>query len=472
MERPDRDNGGPPFDDSAARLGLTPTQGGALLATTIALIAALVLAPGRTAFVLVVAAQILFLAVAAWRGLLILFGLRETPAAPEPAVWPRYTVLAALHDEADVIPQLVRNLSALDYPADRLEGWLVLEAHDHATIEAAQRAARPDWLGVHVVPPGPTTTKPRALNHALRRAGGELLTIYDAEDQPDPGQLKAAAARFVADDRIGCLQASLRIRRHGPSPSRFIDRQFAVEYAALFEVALPGLARLGLPFPLGGTSNHLRVAALRETGGWDPCNVTEDADLGFRLWRNGWRLGVVRSPTWETPPAGLSAWLPQRTRWLKGYMQTLGVHTRRLDGLGWRGGLALFMTLAVSLLSAFVHAPAIAWVLAALATAAVAGFTPATPVWAMAVLIVGALSAWITGIVGARRAGVPYGPLEIARSPAYWAMLSLAAFHAAWRLATQPHYWDKTPHTADDAPALDAAPGERLSATHAARPQP
>lgn len=154
-------------------------------------------------------------------------------------------------------------------------------------------------------------------------------------------------------------------------------------------------------------------------------------------------------------------------------MQTLGVHTRRLDGLGWRGGLSLFVTLAVAVLSAFVHAPAMAWVIAALMTAMIAGFPPATPAPALAVLFVGAASAWATGVIGARRASLPYGLADIIQSPAYWSMLTLAAFHAAWRLITEPHYWDKTPHAADDhAPALDAAPGERLSATHAARPQP
>lgn len=463
--------GGPPLEESAAQLGLTPVQGAALCACVITLAMAIWFAPTWTVLALVFAAQILFVFVAAWRTALILasYGTRPEPAAP--TIWPRYTILAALHDEAEVIPQLVRNLAAIDYPSDRLDGWLVLEAHDMATIAAARTTPLPDWLGVHIVPPGPMSTKPRALNHALALARGEFLTIYDAEDEPDPGQLKEAATRFIDDPGVGCLQAPLRIRRRGASRSPFIDRQFAVEYAALFEVALPGMARLGLPFPLGGTSNHLRVKALKNAGGWDAFNVTEDADLGFRLWRRGWRLDVISRPTWETPPSGLAPWLPQRVRWLKGYMQTLGVHTRRPQGLGWRGGLSLFMTVGVALLSAFLHAPAVAWVIAAVLMALVAGLSPATPAPALAVLGLGAASAWTAGVIGARRAGVPYSLSDIIQSPAYWSMLSLAACHAAWRLATQPHYWDKTPHAADE-PALDAAPGERLSATHAARAQP
>src|SRR5690606_2857728 len=154
-----------------------------------------------------------------------------------------------------------------------------------------------------------------------------------------------------------------------------LDRQFAFEYAALFEITLPGIAALGLPFPLGGTSNHIRMEALRKTGGWDPWNVTEDADLGFRLWADGWRMGVLERPTYETPPGAWEHWLPQRTRWLKGYMQTLGVHTRRPWALGWRGLLSLAMTLGVSLAAAAAHAPALAWLTSALLMAAVTEIT-------------------------------------------------------------------------------------------------
>ena len=236
-------------------------------------------------------------------------------------------MLAALHDEAAVTGQLIERLARIDYPADRLQGLLLLEAHDHATIAAALGARRPPWLDILLIPAGAPQTKPRALNCGLALATGDLLAVYDAEDEPHPLQLREAAARFAADAAGGlaCLQAPLRIRQ---GPAAFLDRQFAAEYASLFESTLPGMARLGLPFPLGGSSNHFRVDALRAVGGWDAWNVTEDADLGFRLWEDGWRAGVIRHPTIESAPGGLDNWLPQRARWLKGYMQTWGVHTR------------------------------------------------------------------------------------------------------------------------------------------------
>jgi len=431
---------------------------------------------------LVEAAACVFLGVAIWRVVLILVSAAPLPEPPVPQHWPRYTVLAALYDEADIVGQLIERLSLIDYPADRLDGLLVLEAHDHATIAAARAAPRPDWLKILVAPPGKPQTKPRALNYALTRATGDLLTVYDAEDAPDRGQLREAAARFAADPtkRLACLQAPLRIR---PAPG-FIARQFSAEYASLFEAVLPGMTRLGLPFPLGGTSNHFRVDVLRQVDGWDPWNVTEDADLGFRLWSTGWRLGVLARPTWETPPGSLPYWLPQRTRWLKGYLQTLGVHTRRPWRLGVRGVLALIMTIGAGLASAAIHGLCLAWVAAAVLVPIMAGLPPETPMLALSVLVLGAAASWLSCAIGSRRAGVPYGPIDMVSAPAYWALLSLGFVHAAWRLVREPFAWDKTPHHREVAPetdgpatvethdALDATAPLRLSAGHAAAPEP
>jgi cellulose synthase/poly-beta-1,6-N-acetylglucosamine synthase-like glycosyltransferase len=471
---------GPPLDESAARRSLAPSQTAALL-----LLAGLGIILARTQLEpvgegLVILLAVAFLTMAVWRTVLILFSRPSRPRTPPPVDWPRYTVLAALHDEAEVVGQLIERLAAIDYPPDRLQGLLVLEAHDHGTIAAALAAPRPAWLDVLVAAPGLPGTKPRALNCGLAEAEGELLTVYDAEDDPHPLQLREAATRFLSDmtGRLACLQAPLRIRA-GPS---FLERQFAAEYASLFEAVLPGMARLGLPFPLGGTSNHFRVDALRAVGGWDAWNVTEDADLGFRLWTQGWGLGVITRPTWETPPATLATWLPQRTRWLKGYLQTWGVHTRRPWRLGWRGFTALVMTVGAGLVSAAIHGLTLAWVAAAVLVAAMAGLSPETPLLALSVLVLGAASAWLSCAIGAQRAGVRYGPVDMITAPAYWALLSLAFVHAAWRLVLEPFAWDKTPHRrdpesrsvveAENDDMLDATAPLRLSAGHAAAPEP
>lgn len=388
-----------------------------------------------------------FVLVCLWR--LFLASLPKTVSAdPDPKRWPRYTILIALHDEAAVVGQLVRRLSRIRYPAARLQGFLILEAHDEATIRAAAEANGPSWLEVLIAPPGFPQTKPRALNIGLARATGDLITVYDAEDEPDPDQLRRAAARFArpGSARLGCVQAPLRIRR---GTGGFLDRQFALEYAALFEVILPGMARLGLPFPLGGTSNHFRHDALRAVGGWDAWNVTEDADLGFRLWRHGWRLDVIDAPTMETPPGQFATWLPQRNRWLKGFMQTWGVHTRDLRGLGWRGCLGLVLTLGVSLASGVVHGPSVAFFMASLLLALQTGMAPLLPAASVVVMALGLISAWCACAIGAKRAGGQMTLKDAASAPLYWSLQSLAFVIGLVHLVTSPFVWDKTQHQPD-----------------------
>ncbi len=438
----------------AEKRGLTWSQAILIIVALVCGTTAACLAPTLFFDAMLLVAQIGFLCLAAWRIILVLVGRPASPEIASAEPLPRYTIMAALYDEAEVVSQLIGRLSRIEYPADRLEAFILLEAHDLETIQAAEACPRPDWLQILVVPPGSPKTKPRALNYGLARATGDLLTIYDAEDDPDPLQLREAAARFAADEsgRIACFQSPLRIRRlaRRAHASPFLDRQFAVEYAALFEVTLPAMARLGLPFPLGGTSNHFRVDVLRSIGGWDAWNVTEDADLGFELWRAGWRLGVLRRPTYETPPGPLHYWLPQRVRWLKGYMQTWGVHTRDLRTLGLRGVLSLTVTLGAGLASAAVHAVALAWVGAWVLVSIISGLPPAPPVFAMSVLVLAMAAAWLQCAIGARRGEVSYKAADMMAAPAYWSLLTLAFIHALWRLIREPFTWDKTAHHRDE----------------------
>lgn len=436
------------FREYAARQ--TPSWTQALLLSALAVgLGFAVLENAELSLSLVIfAAQTGFLAAAGWRALLLVASLKPAPRHEPTEALPRYTILVALLHEAEVVRQLVERLSQIDYPQDRLEGFLLLEADDHETRAAIEGLQLPAWLSVLVAPDGEPRTKPRALNLGLAAATGELLTVYDAEDDPDPLQLREAAGAFAASGSadLWALQAPLRIRAPLVTHSPFLDRQFAIEYASLFEVTLPGLARLGMPFPLGGTSNHFRVAVLRAIGGWDSHNVTEDADIGFRIWRAGGRLGVLSRPTYEPPPGDLEHWLPQRTRWLKGFMQTWGVHTRDVRGQGLRGGIALTMTLGTALASAATHAPSLAWLLANLLIALAAELPAEPPAFALGVLAIGALASWVNAAIGCRRADMDYTITDMLKAPAYWSLLSLACGHAAWRLVSEPFAWDKTAH--------------------------
>jgi cellulose synthase/poly-beta-1,6-N-acetylglucosamine synthase-like glycosyltransferase len=212
---------------------------------------------------------------------------------------PNYTVVVALYREASVVEDLVQAIDALDYPEGKLDIKLVVERHDVETIGRIVELRLASRYEVVVAPSGKPQTKPRALNIALSSARGELIVVYDAEDIPAPDQLRLAASCFAVDKDLDCLQARLAIRNHEES---WLSNLFAIEYAVLFDVINPGLCALNFPIPLGGSSNHFRVKSLVGVGAWDEWNVTEDADLGVRLARFGYRVKALGSDTWEEAP--------------------------------------------------------------------------------------------------------------------------------------------------------------------------
>jgi glycosyltransferase XagB len=249
-------------------------------------------------------------------------GLQRRTSEP-----PVYSVLVALFRESPVVAQLVSALGGLDYPSAKLDILLIIESCDDETRDALAALTLARHMRVIVVPDGVPRTKPRALNYGLTFARGDYVVVFDAEDQPEPDQIHKALAAFqTGPPNLGCVQAALNI--YNPSLS-WLTSQFTLEYTALFDAILPALARVNLPVPLGGTSNHFKRQALDHVGAWDAYNVTEDADLGLRLARQGWRVGVLASTTWEEAPPTLKTWMAQRTRWLKGWMQTYAVHMRQ-----------------------------------------------------------------------------------------------------------------------------------------------
>lgn len=263
----------------------------------------------------------------------------EPPPAPRapPKDAPLYTIICPLHREAALVMDLVAALDRIDYPRERLQIILALEEDDVETRVAIEALGLGAPYEILLCPDDGPRTKPKALNIALAYARGEFCTIYDAEDRPHPHQLAAAVAAFAeGGPKLACVQAPLLADNARAS---WIAAQFAAEYAVQFLTILPLLARLGLPLPLGGTSNHFRVETLRACGGWDSYNVTEDADLGYRLARFGWRVAMIGAPTFEEAPISFAAWLRQRTRWIKGHLQTWLVLMRnpvRPRRWGWR----------------------------------------------------------------------------------------------------------------------------------------
>lgn len=370
--------------------------------------------------------------------------LAPRPASvPRPSVLPVLTVLCPLYHEAQAVPDLLAALARLDYPAELLDVKIILEADDEETLAAVREANPAAFCEIVVVPVCLPRTKPKALNFALGLARGSLVTVFDAEDRPHPQQPRQAAAAFAADTGgLACVQAPLLIDNERAG---WIADQFAAEYAIQFGAMLPFLARLGVAFPLGGTSNYFRVDALWAVKAWDAYNVTEDADLGFRLARAGYRLGVIDAPTFEEAPVRFSAWRRQRTRWIKGHMQTWLVLMRApwvtYRELGAASFWMMQLVLGGGILAALVHGPLAAGLL-------ITALAPALSLEPPDLIL--ALSGYVTAVYAALAAAAVTGQLGVMRAaltmPLYWPLATLAALHALGELIVKPHYWAKTTH--------------------------
>jgi len=365
---------------------------------------------------------------------------------------PRYSILVPLYRESNIIDELIGHLARIDYPRDRLEIFLLVEEDDDETRQALGERLLPGWFRVLTVPPGEPRTKPRALNAALPFCTGRYLVIYDAEDEPEPDQLLRAAARFrglPAD--VACLQARLGISN---SYDGFLTRRFAIDYAVLFDCIKSGTARAGWAVPLGGSSNHFRLSALREAGGWDAWNVTEDADLGIRLARLGWRVEDLVSTTWEEAPNTLAAWMNQRTRWMKGWMQSTGVHLRApgqvLASLGAFRTTILATTVFSVLIGSALYPLFLLAILARLASPiplGTGGHLLAIGDASIIVLVAVAILAEVVPATIAlkRRKALHLAPFVVL-APITHLLTSFATWRAMIELIRRPYHWHKTLH--------------------------
>lgn len=390
-----------------------------------------------------------------WRACLVLIGLvrRLTPHTPLERLskqeLPVYTLLIALYREAETVPGLARAIAELDYPADKIDLKLLIETDDVETAEALLSERWPPETEILTLPQGAPQTKPRALNFGLHRARGEVVAVYDAEDRPHPDQLRAALKALAkGDERLAGVQAPLRAHNGRRS---WIAGQWALEYAVHFGLVIPAMTWLCAPIPLGGTSNHFKTTVLRASGGWDAWNVTEDADLGLRLARMGYRFGSIVPPTFEEAPEQARVWTAQRSRWLKGFMMTwlvlMRAPGRALRELGWGGFIAAQLSLAGPVLAAVFHGPFAVWCLACLVFGEIRlGHL------GMGLLVTGYVVNAFAALAAPGRLFSVRRAWLIVTLPLYWPLQSLAAARAVYGVLNAPHFWAKTPHglTADD----------------------
>ena len=429
------------------------------LAAAMALTLLFFAAPGAVFTALTAASvlsMLLFLGLRAAGGFAFLFLPPKAPPRPEgqppePLRLPRISVMVPLFREEQMASRLIRRLSRLTYPPPLLDVLLVLEEHDAVTRRTIETCDLPDWMRVVEVPAhGSLTTKPRAMNYALDFCKGDIIGVWDAEDAPAPGQLEQVARGFhQAGPEVACLQGVLDY--YNPR-SNWLSRCFTLEYACWFRIIMPGLERLGLVLPLGGTTMFIRRHALEALGGWDAHNVTEDADLGIRISRAGLKTQMLNTTTYEEANCRPWPWVRQRSRWLKGFMVTYLVHMRRPARLLRELGLRRFLGLNAFFLGTLGHfllAPFL-WsfwlVLFGLPHPGPELLpVPVQQGAALLMLLFEALSA-ATGIAAATAAGrrwlIPWVPLM----PFYYPLGVLAAYKALYELIWRPFFWDKTAH--------------------------
>ena len=444
---------------------LLPWQRITLLALLVALVAGALVSVRTELLIINAAITAFYLVSTLYRLLLIDLSLRQRHEIDIPAcelglpaeTWPRYLVLVPLYHEGDILPSLLDSLSRLDYPRDKLEIRLLVEADDEETRGVLHKLAIEPPFTVQEVPVSNPRTKPKACNAGLGATEAEYVVVYDAEDRPEPDQLKKAVVAFAdVPQEVACIQAKLNF--YNPDQN-VLTRCFAAEYAMWFDMCLPGLDSLHAPIPLGGTSNHFRAPVLRDIGGWDEYNVTEDCDLGLRLFARGWRTRILNSTTWEQACPDIGFWLRQRSRWVKGYIQTYLVHMRRpvrqARDLGFLNTLHFHLLIGGSpfcqLINPVYWCLTLLWFIFKLEEVSV--FFPG-PVFAMAAfcLFVGNFTfAYSCGIACVRRnlgRLTAYGLLM----PLYWALMSVAAWKGTLQLVRRPHFWEKTRHFAATEP--------------------
>jgi glycosyltransferase XagB len=364
---------------------------------------------------------------------------------------PTYTIQLPVYKESEVVTKLVGNIKNLDYPKHLLDVKLLIEEDDDVTLNALRDLDIPGVFEPLIIPHHQPKTKPKACNYGLYYTQAELLTIYDAEDIPDSDQLKKAVALFAKlPEEFVIIQCCLNYFNRGENA---LTRMFTMEYSGWFDYMLPGLDMLKVPIPLGGTSNHFKYKTLMELGGWDPFNVTEDADLGIRTYARGYKVGVLDSTTYEEANKAPGNWIRQRSRWIKGYMQTWLVHMRHpvelIRTIGWKGFFGFQLFIGGTFMT-FLLYPILLFLFLIYLIFSPSFYSLFFPDFVMGISIINlllgnALIIYVNMMAVFKR---NYFDLIFFAlfNPIYWLLHSISAYKGLWQLITRPFYWEKTTH--------------------------
>jgi cellulose synthase/poly-beta-1,6-N-acetylglucosamine synthase-like glycosyltransferase len=364
---------------------------------------------------------------------------------------PIYTILIPLYREEEVIGQIVKAMTAIDYPPEKLDIIVTLEEYDYHTAEAIRKAGLPGHFKTLILPNVNPKTKPKALNVALKKAKGEYLVIYDAEIIPDPDQLKKAYLLFKRHPELGTLQPRLD---HYNAHHNLLTSLFNAEFSFYYDFFLPGLQTLGYPIPLSGHSTHFRTSLIRKVGGWDPYNLTEDCEIGVRLARFGWKTAVFNSVSREEATPTVKSWISQRSRWTKGFVQTTIVHLRNIlklkEDLGsWGKFFAFLMIVPGSVILNAVNI--VSWALLVIWLFTQAEFIQTLfpgPILYLSMFnfFMGTFLFTYLNLVSLHQRGRYALVKHSLLSPIYWFLLATATVRGVLQLFTRPYHWEKTMH--------------------------
>ena len=466
--------------ENSAISTFTKSQLLTMLLLAMLLIVAIVSNWQKTFLIFVIIAELIYLLMAVAKFWIVMKGVNDNAqlrfsdqevSAIDESKLPVYTLLIPVYKEKEVLLQLIERIRKMDYPKYKMDVRILLEQDDTETIALVKSLHLPPYFTPLVVPASKPQTKPKACNYGLLQARGKYVVIYDAEDRPEPDQLKKACLAFKKlPPAYVCVQAKLN---YFNSQQNTLTKMFTQEYSMWFEMLLVGIMQVDVPIPLGGTSNHFKMSFLRQVGGWDPFNVTEDADLGIRLYKYRYKTAIIDSRTWEEANSKVGNWIRQRSRWIKGYMQTFFVHMRHpirfVRQLGFKGFLGylamIFGTPFLPLINPIFWGLMLYWLLTQAAW--VQALFPGLLYYvALVQLVIGNFLFIYMNMVGTyyvirdcalkKRQPFSYNLIHYGLlTPVYWVLMSIAAYKALGQLISKPYYWEKTLHGLDQQTAAD-----------------
>lgn len=362
--------------------------------------------------------------------------------------WPVYTILLPIYKEKEIFDQLFMAIENIDYPKDKLDIILLIEEDDIEIKKYLENYDLPKYWRIIEIPDFQPKTKGKALNFGLKEAKGEFLVIYDAEDIPEKDQLKKAVLGFrKIPNEVVCLQSKLNY--YNPNQN-ILTKWFTAEYSSWFDLYLPGIDSINAPIPLGGTSNHFRTEILKKLKGWDPFNVTEDCDLGIRIFMAGYRTKILDTTTWEEANSELKNWIKQRSRWVKGYIQTYFVHTRHpfylIKNIGFKNFFHFNIIVGGNFFVLCFNPIAWMFLLIWLFSPVKTYFPNLYFLIVTPVLLFGNIIFVIVNVLGViRRKWYKLIPTALL-VPIYWVLMSFGALKGLFQFFKKPHYWEKTQH--------------------------